>query len=249
MTSDLLTGALAYASRWPTDLPTSFDPRRCLLMRQAEVQESREASENPTGFKDATHDPETIRRWWVRWPDANIGMPTGAASGFLVVDVDGERGEARLAGFEREHGPLPDSVEVKTPRGRHVHLEIPLGAGFIPSIASGGLDVRADGGYVILPPSCTTGVYEWTDPSRSIALAPTAVIAYARGELLNEGEPSANHSTRTLKVQVLARALQGNSAPPPFSLVEATRIRAALKHASADEYDDWLRVGMALHWT
>ena len=34
------------------------------------------------GFEDASTDPETIRRWWARWPDAMIGMPTGKRSGF-----------------------------------------------------------------------------------------------------------------------------------------------------------------------
>ena len=40
------------------------------------------------GFKDATADAHQIRRWWRRWPDANIGIPTGKASGLLVLNVD-----------------------------------------------------------------------------------------------------------------------------------------------------------------
>ena len=42
------------------------------------------------GFKDASTDPEQIRAWWTRWPDANIGITTGKASGFWVLDLDGE---------------------------------------------------------------------------------------------------------------------------------------------------------------
>jgi hypothetical protein len=36
---------------------------------------------------ESTTDPTTIRRWWRRWPDANIGCDYGK-SGILVVDVD-----------------------------------------------------------------------------------------------------------------------------------------------------------------
>src|SRR5699024_3406300 len=40
------------------------------------------------GFHDASTDPGRVRAWWGRFPAANIGMPTGAASGVVVVDVD-----------------------------------------------------------------------------------------------------------------------------------------------------------------
>ncbi|MEX2627134.1 MAG: bifunctional DNA primase/polymerase, partial [Ilumatobacteraceae bacterium] len=32
------------------------------------------------GLHDATRDPSTIERWWTRWPDANVGIRTGAVS-------------------------------------------------------------------------------------------------------------------------------------------------------------------------
>ena len=40
------------------------------------------------GFLDASSDPEQVAAWWSRTPNANIGIPTGAASGVVVVDVD-----------------------------------------------------------------------------------------------------------------------------------------------------------------
>jgi hypothetical protein len=40
------------------------------------------------GFKDATRNLEQISEWWSRWPDALVGVPTGVASGLLVVDID-----------------------------------------------------------------------------------------------------------------------------------------------------------------
>jgi hypothetical protein len=38
------------------------------------------------GFKDASSDPQQIKKWWKRWPYAMIGTPTG--NGFFVLDID-----------------------------------------------------------------------------------------------------------------------------------------------------------------
>ena len=40
------------------------------------------------GFLAATTDRRQVRTWWRRHPTANIGIPTGAVSGLVVVDVD-----------------------------------------------------------------------------------------------------------------------------------------------------------------
>ncbi|MFO0932928.1 MAG: bifunctional DNA primase/polymerase [Planctomycetota bacterium] len=44
------------------------------------------------GFHDATTDETRIRAWWETWPDANIGLRAGEASGFDVVDLDTQKG-------------------------------------------------------------------------------------------------------------------------------------------------------------
>ena len=69
------------------------------------------------GFKDASTDPEQIRRWWEQWPNANIGLPTGSKNGLFVVDVDGD---------------IPDDFPdfnigptVKTGKGHHYYVEQP----------------------------------------------------------------------------------------------------------------------------
>ncbi len=79
------------------------------------------------GFHAATTNPATIQRYW-RIADRNIGIPTGEAAGFWVLDVDGEAGEASLLLLEREHGPLPPTREVTTGNGRHVwfHCAAPI---------------------------------------------------------------------------------------------------------------------------
>jgi putative DNA primase/helicase len=51
----------------------------------------------PQGFKNGSKDETTIKRWWAAYPKANIGVVTGRVSGIVVVDVDGAKGQAKLA--------------------------------------------------------------------------------------------------------------------------------------------------------
>jgi hypothetical protein len=66
------------------------------------------------GLKDATTDPHLVSDWWRRWPDANIGYPTGER---VVLDVDGPEGDASLKELEKVHGKLPPTLEAKTGKG------------------------------------------------------------------------------------------------------------------------------------
>lgn len=104
------------------------------------------------GFKAATIDEAQIRSWWTRWPDANVGIATGA-SGLCVLDVDtGLDAEADLHSFMREK-ELPETYIVRTGRrpGYGAQLYY-VGAG-LKSIAwqdgrySG--DIRCATGYVM----------------------------------------------------------------------------------------------------
>lgn len=120
----------------------------------------------PHGFKDATCDCEQIRLWWNKWPDSNIGMPTGQESGVVVLDVDPRNGGTES--FYRlldEHGGLPDTLRQKTGgRGWHFlfkHPEVRIGNG--PLEGFEGVDVKGDGGYIVVPPSKTKATYRWMD--------------------------------------------------------------------------------------
>jgi hypothetical protein len=68
------------------------------------------------GVKDASCSGGTIRRWWRMWPDANIGLATGEASGIAVLDLD--PGSDGWPGPKRE---LPTGCVVETPRGGRHH--------------------------------------------------------------------------------------------------------------------------------
>jgi len=110
------------------------------------------------GFLEASSAPGQIARWWARWPHANIGMPTGHASGLEIVDVDVHGAIRGFAAFElaRREG-LTDrwAAFVRTPSGG-VHAYYPADPERVqPSwqVARAGIDFRGAGGYVILPPS------------------------------------------------------------------------------------------------
>lgn len=103
------------------------------------------------GFKDASTDENQIRRWWAANPDALIGVPTGAASGLLVIDID-----PAGAGFLSKHcDELATGRQHMTPRGRHCLFQHPRGVSIRCSAGklAEGVDVRADGGYIIWWPS------------------------------------------------------------------------------------------------
>jgi len=121
------------------------------------------------GLHDASSDPEMVAGWWRRWPDANVGVRTGAVSGLVVVDIDPAHGG--LESIRRLHGEhrLPDGLRVRTGSGgwhlyfAHPGFEVRNSAG---TVLGDGVDVRGDGGYVIAPPSrhIAGGVYEWVGP-------------------------------------------------------------------------------------
>lgn len=139
------------------------------------------------GFKDATTDPAIIIELWSYRPQAAVGMPTGPLSECIVLDSDvnkekGLDGEASLRALEAANGPLPRTYESRTPRGgRHRFFAYP--GERVPSTASKlgpALDVRGDGGYVILPPSRRPDgtSYEWVDDGqeRTLAEAPAWLV-------------------------------------------------------------------------
>ncbi len=112
----------------------------------------------PGGFHDATTDAALIRDWWGRWPGALIGMPTGAPSGLVVADLDVKGGRDGVAAFEalRAGREMPPHPLVRTRSGglHHYFAAVPdrpvrCSAGRLAP----GVDVRGEGGYIIVPPS------------------------------------------------------------------------------------------------
>lgn len=117
------------------------------------------------GCKDATKDSVELEAMFE--PGHNLGVATGTASGLFVLDIDGAEGEASLTQLVTEHGELPRTVTVQTPRGgRHLYFRLPEGQKIRNSASKLGtkLDVRGEGGYVVAPPSrLPNGVYTWSN--------------------------------------------------------------------------------------
>ena len=115
----------------------------------------------PHGFHDATRDEAQIHTWWTRWPDANIAIST---QGLLVIDVD-PQGRNWPGDPERAATLTTAGAISITPRGgRHYLFAKPIGVTWRCSAGklAPGVDVRTDGGYILVPPSSTEdGQYRW----------------------------------------------------------------------------------------
>lgn len=117
----MLASALWYGVVWGWSVVPMHAVRdgRCSCKRA----DCRDAGKHPrlTGWQtNASTDPEQIEKWWTAWPDANIGVVTGKASGLLVIDMDTAEGEAKLRELEAEHGALPPTRASRTGPGRHL---------------------------------------------------------------------------------------------------------------------------------
>lgn len=120
----------------------------------------------PRGFLDASRDLAQIKRWWLDWPRANIGVAVDPSNVFLL-DVDPRNGGAdSLADLQQKHQRLPDAPTVLTGGGGlHVWFrrpEIPQGFKFKKEIAPG-VEVKCQQGYVVVPPSLHSSGkhYDW----------------------------------------------------------------------------------------
>jgi putative DNA primase/helicase len=166
------------------------------------------------GCRDATKDLAQVTAWWRENPSYNVAVATGPVSKVFVLDVDGIDAEASLRKLEEQDGALPETIESITPRGRHIFFRcendaIRNSAGAIAP----GLDIRGDGGYVVLPPSIHPcgRLYVWSvDSADYFAEAPAWLISLlGRGNNGNcrrqAKSPEHWHSTITSTVRNGAR--------------------------------------------
>ncbi len=177
--------ALGYAARGWLVLPVhSPRPQGC----SCEQDCGSSVGKHPRtrhGLKEASRNPDRIWSWWRRWPDANVGIRTGRESGLVVLDVDARHGgDTSLESLEATYDRLPRTLTAHSGGGgRHLYFRHP--GGRIPNSAQlrgfSGLDVRADGGYIVAPPSLHQSGqrYTWEEPLLSLAVLP-----FWLGELL-----------------------------------------------------------------
>jgi hypothetical protein len=140
MAHDILAAALLISARWPV---FACDQTKRPI--------------TPRGFKDATREAAEIRRMFSRPGAVMIGVPTGAISGFFVVDVDCKNGAPGMVWLSANRWRLLPETRWHETRSGGVHLLFAMPEGrTIRNSASKiapGIDIRGDGGFVIVPPS------------------------------------------------------------------------------------------------
>ncbi len=195
--------------------------------------------------ENATTRPGVIRIWWARWPEANIGLVTGEASRLVVLDVDPRHG-GHVAIDELEHrfGPLPATVEAQTGSGgrhllfKHPGQRIPNSAGLLGP----GLDVRGDGGYIVVPPSLHASGrrYAWDGARHPAHMEPAPMPAWL-AERLTRPEKSTGVSTPITSISnlVITEVPEGQR--------NSTLARLA-GHLLRHRVDPYLTLGLLRSW-
>lgn len=134
------------------------------------------------GLQDASNKMDVVRQWWGKWPDANIGLNCGK-SGMVVVDLDKRGGYDGLKEWEEiqtQNGiHSHTSTSLTGGGGRHLLFKSPDGLSIKNSAGklAPGIDVRAEGGYVVLPPSIhpSGNAYAW-EASTDIETLPDSIV-------------------------------------------------------------------------
>lgn len=115
------------------------------------------------GFKAATTDKVVLQEWNNKFPNCNVGIPTGHINNIFVVDIDGEQGIESLNHLELIHGKL-DAPTVITGKGKHLYFKMPENVELKCSTSkiADHIDIRANGGYVVAPPSVHENGHRYT---------------------------------------------------------------------------------------
>jgi Bifunctional DNA primase/polymerase, N-terminal/Primase C terminal 1 (PriCT-1) len=206
-----VTAALAFAERGWLVVPLHNPKQGMCSCRKKNCSSPGKHPRTEHGLNDGSKDPKQIAVWWEKWPDANLGILTGKGSGLVVLDVDGVDGKASLQALTVAHGNLPKTLCAKTGRrgtdgkrkGCHYYFRAPAGTVMRNSTGAlgKGLDIRADGGYVVAPPSLHPSglLYEWLNAEQSLADVPLWMLGK-----LAEAKPASVAQLPTAQGQEIA---------------------------------------------
>jgi len=133
----------------------------------------------PSGVLDASRYVPTVSFWYEACPWMNIGIALGA-SGLVVVDVDPRNGgHETLAEVLAVHGPLPETLTVKTGGGGEHYYFLDPDRQYSSYLIGPGLEIKAGNALVVAPPSDhKSGTpYRWVDYDTPISHPPEWIVA------------------------------------------------------------------------
>ena len=199
------------------------------------------------GFRSATTDESTIRKWWKKWPDANIGIACDSTNGPVVIDLDEPKDE-EVSGFKflkrlelpREGLVTRSAVSRKgrlhlyfSPMRDGTHLKRMIRP-FSQDDKKVAIDILADGGYVVAPPSIhpdTGKPYRW-EQRIDMAPFPKRLFRFLQKKSIKAIAPPLPTIIREGERDQLLTSLAGSMrrrGASPRAILEALRIENAAR--------------------
>lgn len=197
------------------------------------------------GFRSATTDSKTIKKWWKQWPDANIGIACDSEHGPIVIDLD-EPKEEETSGFkflrtlELPREGLVTRSAVSREGRMHLYF-LPMRDGtqlkrmirpFTRKDKKVAIDILGDGGYVVAPPSIhpdTGEPYRW-EQKIDLAPFPKRLFRFLERKSINQIAPPLPDIIREGERDQLLTSLAGTMrrrGASPRAILEALRIENA----------------------
>ena len=113
---------------------------------------------NLSRYRNKRPTRENVRKWFEKWPDANIGLLTGKVHGLYVVDIV----EQDFIDFIKPAGSFLTTIS-KTKNGRHFYFTCTEGYLEGNPVIKPTQTIYGNGKYVVVPPSVhgTGQKYKW----------------------------------------------------------------------------------------
>lgn len=189
------------------------------------------------GFKDATLDLEQIKKWWTEIPSANIGIATGSRTGIAVVDIDVKNGSNGFESLKTLNINTNTLTAITPSGGRHLYYATPAQIIGSRTRVLPGIDIKADGGYVVAPGSVIDGrKYEWLEPELSPVSFPESILklmskqvqmpSLEDGAVIAEGER--NEKLTSIAGSLRRRGLNREEILAMLKIINQSRCRPAL---------------------
>lgn len=190
----------------------------------------------PNGSLSASKDAGVVAGWWAAAPSLNVGIATGAPSGFDAVDIDPrDGGDETWDSFVTKNQATVPATVVQLTGGGGSHILFEHDPNVTVKSPGKGVQIKSTGGYIVAEPSRhhSGRLYAWDSECDPLDGAKPAPIPYWLA------------SPRV----VLPVGIKTGRAIGYLSPDRISELRSALRSIDADDYQSWIHAGMALHST